>query len=121
WVVLEIRVLHEEDVARGRLESVAQRSALALIALLQEEAHLAALDAALEDLAGAVGRSVVDDDELALEPARGGFEDTADDLGNRGGLVVHRYDDAQASHGRVFYTEPKKPSICVHSACTLSD
>ena len=81
-VVLEVGVLDDDDVAGREREARAQRRALAHVLGLQVNAHLVAAALSLgfgsqaveplvgelgEQLAAAVGRPVVDEDELLVE------------------------------------------------------
>ena len=51
------------DVAGGVSKALAQGRALALVARLVEDAHVAALQLA-QDLAGAVGAAIIDEDDF---------------------------------------------------------
>ena len=98
--VLEVGVLDDHQVAGDRGEPAPQRRALAGVGLAQQREAELALQG-VEDLARAVGRSVVDDDQL--EAQRHG-EHAANDFVNRGTLVEHGHHDRQqrisVDHGR---------------------
>ena len=92
-VVLEIGVLDEHEVGGGEREARAQRSSLALVAILQHDADTLVGDAD-EQVTGAVGRAVVDDDDLG-DPWR--FEHALDQRDDRRLLVVAGHDDSKAT------------------------
>ena len=87
-VVLEVRVLDDDDVAGGVPEADGHRRALALIFRLEEDAHAVAAVHLAQDFAGAVGRAVVDDQDLLLD-GNGGH--LPHDLADRLRLVVDRH------------------------------
>ena len=92
-VVLEVGVLDDDDLAGGVPEPGAQRGALALVDLVEDDRQVGVARSHLaEDLAGAVGRAVVDDDDLLAD--RDGA-DPAEDLVDRLLLVVDRDDDRE--------------------------
>jgi hypothetical protein len=103
-VVLQIRVLDEDDLARRRLDSVADRGSLAAIGGVHKEAQL--VDRPLlpglcrhsigpqaelsEHRVRAVDRAVVDDDDLLVD---GNLTDAAENLPHRAALVEDGHDD----------------------------
>jgi hypothetical protein len=98
-VVLEVGVLDDHVLGRGLGEPPAQRRALALVVGLEEHPDAGVVEPG-EHVAGAVGRAVVDDDDLG-RPRRG--HDLVDHGRDRRPLVVAGHDDGQAgmrfSHG----------------------
>ena len=94
-VVLEIRILDDEEVAPRGGERRPQGPALAEVLGVTNHAHAAAAVPGVELLPGAVGRAVVDDDDLLLR-AFGGHE--TEDLVDRARLVVDGHQDGQL-HG----------------------
>ena len=91
-VVLEVGVLHDHVLGGGLGEPPPQRRTLALVVRLQQHPDRGVGQAG-QDLAGAVGRAVVDDDDLARPGRR---EHLVDDGGDRRPLVEAGDDDRQA-------------------------
>ena len=95
-VILEVGVLHDDHVARGGGEPGAERGALSLVEIMEDDLVDQRHDLGAEQVAGAVARAVVDDDDL-LVLDRGG-PDAVDDGADGLGLVVARDDDREL-HG----------------------
>ena len=89
--VLEVGVLNDDEIAGDRRESAAQRRALAGVGCRSSVKPSSCCRLSRISL-DAVGRSVVDDDELDAE--RDG-EHAADDRLDRGTLVEHGHDDRE--------------------------
>src|SRR5690606_15625886 len=100
-IVFEIGVLHDYGVAGRVRETGAQRRALALITLVVNHLVYQRLNLRLDKLARAVGRVVVDDDDLLV--GNRGRSHGLHDAFNRGHLVVTgNYDtELHACQGRV--------------------
>ena len=92
-VVLEIGVLDEHEVGGGQREAGPERGSLALVAIVQHDPH-ALIGDTDEQVPGAVGRAVVDDDDLG-DPWR--LEHALDQRDDRRLLVVAGHDDRQAT------------------------
>ena len=90
--VLEVGVLDDDDLAGHLGEPAPQRRALALVPLLEDQPEAVLLLETRQDVARAVGRTVVDHDQL--DSHRLG-EYPADDLLNRRPLVVDGHHDRQ--------------------------
>jgi hypothetical protein len=90
--VLEIGVLDDDQVARDLLEAAPQRRSFAAVLGLENQLELQLLGKARQDVARAVLRPVVNDDQL--DPDRNG-DHTPDDLFDRLPLVVARHDDRE--------------------------
>ena len=103
-VVLQVGVLDDDDVALRLREAGPQRRALALVALVVEDAHVIALDP-VHDLARAIGRGVVHDDDF-LAVRRG--LDLPDDLGDEVLLVVNRDDDREQRAGILCHADLRR-------------
>src|SRR5439155_4143493 len=99
-VVLEVGVHDRRELPPGLLEPRPDGRALAHVALVLEEAHALWPLAAEQELAGAVGGSVVHDDELEVGVDLR-IEDLADRAFGRGDLVEDRHQDRQL--GRVWH------------------
>src|SRR4029077_18096169 len=103
-VVFEIGVLDEDDFAGGFGEAATEGSALALVLRLKEKTQIAefnrivaivgrrrgfaaglASGETFENLAGAVGGAVIDDEDFLAD---GGFDDATEDFVDRGLFVV---------------------------------
>src|SRR5690606_27349466 len=100
-VVLEVGVLHHQHVALGEFDRLADRSTLALVVrLVEEPVDLPLGEQTVEDRRAAVGRPVVDTDDLVLH---WDCPDHADQGLNGCRFVVHRdqYRHAQAHRGRL--------------------
>jgi hypothetical protein len=67
----QVGVLHDDHVARGGGKTGAQRRALALVDLMINDAGYERLDLGAENVPGAVGRTVVDHDDLLVRHRRG--------------------------------------------------
>ena len=110
-IVFEVGVLNKNDVAGDFSESAAQRSAFPLILCLKQDpqvaevdevgaiesrgerfARILELDHFLENLASAVSRTVIDEDNLFTKLC---FDDAAQDFVDGGFLVVNGNDDGQ--------------------------
>ena len=95
-VVLEVGVEDAGELALGLGQRGLDGRALALVVVVLDQPHPGVPVAVAQDLAGAVGRAVVDDDQLELARQLGG-----QDLGDRAldalALVVDRHQDGQ--HG----------------------
>src|SRR5262249_55052730 len=105
-VVLEVRILDEDDVARRGAEAGADGGPLPLIdrVLDEPERPLAPRRDLPEELAGAVRGAVVDDDHLPLDLRRKRRRrHPAQEILHRGALVVRRDDDREARHGAGVY------------------
>jgi len=76
-------------------QALADGGALAHVAGQEAEDDVAAAVLLLEDLAGPVGRVVVDDDDLLLDRAEVDGADLVEQRGDRRPLVVDRDDDRQ--------------------------
>nr|WP_205699846.1 hypothetical protein [Conexibacter sp. SYSU D00693] len=99
-VVLEVGVLDDDEVARGGGEALADRGALAAVDVAADDLDPRVPGGELlQDAQGAVGRGVVDDDELTLDRT-GRLEQPGEDGGEVALLVEDRDDDAQARPGR---------------------
>ena len=94
--VLEVGVLNDHQIAGHRREPAPQRRAFAGVGLVQQREAERRLQR-VQDLARAVGRSIVDDDEL--DAHRDG-EHAPDDFLDRGTLVEHGHDDREQRIGR---------------------
>jgi len=68
-VVLEVGVLDQQDIAGRMAQALADGGALALVARQQVQVEVAPRGLLAQDIAGAVGREVVDDDDLLLDVA----------------------------------------------------
>src|SRR5262249_12608046 len=90
-VVFQVGVLHDDHVTGGLREPRPQRGALALIDVVIRANQILRRRQSLKHVASAIGGAVVDDDDLFLEAGYGA--NPLDDLGNRGGFVVHGNDD----------------------------
>ena len=90
-VVFQVGVLDDDDVAGRRRDASACRSTLAAVVRLEDGAVDAVGERAAQQLDAAVGRAVVDHDDL--KPRHGGAADPGDQLGDRGGLVEAGDDD----------------------------
>ena len=88
--VLEIGVLNDHQIAGDGRKAAPQRRSLAAVARLAQQHEPAFLLQPLQDLRRAVGRPVVDDDQL--DPQLDG-EHATNDLLDRVALVEHRHDD----------------------------
>jgi hypothetical protein len=107
-VVLEVGVLHQDVVGAGLGEPTPQGGALAPVLGLQQHPHPRVGEPG-EDVAGPVGRSVVDDHHLG-GPGRG--EDLAHDDFDGPDLVEARNDDGQAGSR---LAHPSAPPAIVRS------
>ena len=94
-VVLEVRVLDQQDLAPAPPDRRPDRPPLALVRLVEDDPNAFAPVPRLEDLARAVGRGVVHDDDLLLDRHRG---DEPEDLVDRARLVVDGDQDGEL-HG----------------------
>ena len=83
-VVLEVRVLDDDDVVSGPRESIAQGRPFPLVARAPDQRDVGDIGKRLHDVPGAVGRAVVDQDDLCLE--RDGLH-AREERRNRGRLV----------------------------------
>src|SRR3954470_6031029 len=97
-VALEVRVHDRGKLPAGLLERGPHGRALPHVALVLEEPHPLGPLAPEEQLTGAVGGSVVDDDQLEVRVDLG-VEHLADGAFSRTDLVEHRHQDGQL--GRV--------------------
>src|SRR5262249_49795470 len=96
-VVLEVGVLDDDDLAGGLAEPGAQRGALSLVAVVEDYLQVAVASLHLaEDLAGAVLRAVVDDDDLRADRD---LADPAEDLVDGLLFVVAGDDDREDQVG----------------------
>jgi len=93
-VVLQVGVEDGGELAAGMGEGGTDGCALALVALVADEHRVLRPVERSQELTGAVGRAVVNDDQLRLEG-----EVRGEDAGNRGidplGLVVDRHEDGE--------------------------
>jgi hypothetical protein len=94
-VVLQIRVLDDENVAGGFANTPSHRRALPEILALQHDPDAVAPVHPGDDLARAIRGPVVDDYQLSFEIREIGRHDTPDDLADRPAFVVDRHDDGQ--------------------------
>src|SRR6185437_10190363 len=97
-VVLEVRALHDHRLPRRRAEAGAQRGALAAVLRVQQQAVQLRAELALQQLARAVGREIVDDDDLLVGPGSGA--DRVEDARDRRLFVVAGNHDRKL-HGLV--------------------
>ena len=68
-VILEVGVLHADEIARGALEPFVQRRALAHVALVFDDTHLRMPRGDfVRKLPASVSGAVVDDEKLNLKP-----------------------------------------------------
>ena len=95
-VVLQVGVLDDDDVPLRIAEADRDRGALPLVRRLQEHPDAVPTVDLAENLARAVRRSVVDDQELFFDRDR---EDLRDDLADRVGLVVDGHHHRQLHGG----------------------
>ena len=91
-VVLEVRVLDDDDVAGRLLKTRRDRGALSHVLRLQEDPDAVLAVHLAQDVARAVLRAVVDDDDLLLDRHR---LHLADELADRLRLVVDGDDDGE--------------------------
>ncbi len=103
-VVFEVGVLDQQDVAAGGRQAGADGGALAAVARVADHEGVGPVALPAEGRGGAVGRAVVDDDDLARD--RRAEIDRAhprQQFGDRPGLVVDRHDHREqaAPAGRV--------------------
>ena len=118
-VVLEVGVLDDDDVARGGTKTARHCRALALIERLQQHAHAARAVHRGENVARAVLRAVVDDQDLAIEAAEVDSLHPSHDLLNRRALVVAGNDDRQR-HGSAHSMGPANgPAINTGAALVI--
>ena len=92
-VVLQVGILDDDDVARGRLKTGAQRRSFAQVLGVVEHLGDEGGDPVLEDGAGAVGGAVVHHDDLGVTEGR--LADPVDDALDSVPLVVAGDDDAE--------------------------
>ena len=92
-VVLEVGVLDEHELGGGEREAGAQRRALALVVVVEHDADTL-VGHTDEQVAGAVGRAIVDDEDLG-DPRR--FEHALDERHDGRVLVVAGHDDGEAT------------------------
>ena len=111
WIVFEVGVLNEDNVAGNLSESATKSGTLALIAILEKDAQIAEsdgvgavlsgsrgfaralkLDKLFEDLASTVGGAIIDDHDFL---AKLGFDDAAEDFIESGFFVIHGNDDGK--------------------------
>ena len=124
--VFEVRVLDDHEVAVDHLEAAAQGGALPHVPRLQQQREAELALQAAEDVARAVRRAVVDDDQLRPQRHR---MHAADDLLDRLLLVERRHDDGQqrigehAAEARHQRAGPAKPPGCAechrHASSTI--
>jgi hypothetical protein len=96
-VVLEVRVLNENDLATGSLEASPQRRALAGIARLEQDAQPVRIERLPVDqqLSSAIRGAVVNDDDLLVN---GDALDAVQDLFDCLALVVNRDHNGELDH-----------------------
>ena len=94
-VVLEVGVLDDQDLAARGVHRGAHGPALAHVLLVEDHAHAVPAVPGRELLARAVGRAVVDDDDLLLGRLA---RDEPEDLVDRADLVVDGNQDGEL-HG----------------------
>ena len=88
--ILEVGVEHHDRVAAGMVETGGQRGLMAEVARQLNQAHAGIVRGELAELGlGAVGRAVIDEHELELEPVERAAHARVELL-DRGLLVVHR-------------------------------
>ncbi len=96
-IVLQVGVLHDDDVAGCRRDAAADGGALPLVLVVVDHAvHESLFRQAIEDFAGAVGGGVVDDDDL--EPQGDRADAAQRDFDGRE-FVVRRYDHCEQQVG----------------------
>lgn len=81
-----VGVDHEDDLALQQRDRVVERHRLALVVLLGQQPDTAAIHQRRQDLAGAIGRAVVDDHHLVLGPVEA--QEAIDGLADHRLLVV---------------------------------
>ena len=101
-VVLEVRVLDDDDIAGGLAEAARHGGALALILRLQEHAHAVVPVELGQNRPRPIPRPVVDDDDFRLDVAEINGEDSSDDFPNRRLLVVAGHHDGQFHEERCY-------------------
>jgi hypothetical protein len=113
-VELQVRVGHEHPRQPGGGDAGAQRRAVAVVALVHEDAHARVLGGAqLGHAAGAVAAAVVDDDDLVrLGDALGGARGLVDGAPDVRRLVVARQDDRETGELRGGGHGPDGPVAC---------
>ena len=99
-IVFEVGVLDDHHVAGRFAHAAPHRRALALVVRLKEDADAVLAVQLLEDVAGAVLRSIVDDHQLLFNGAEIDGKDAGDDGADGGLLVVRRHHDGQFHRAR---------------------
>ena len=92
-VVFEVGVLDDDGVAGGGRDAAAQGGAFALVDLVVDDFGDEWGNLGAKQVAGAVTRAIVDDDDFLVSHRRGA--DPVYDGANGLGLVVTRYDDGE--------------------------
>ena len=92
-VVFEIGVLDDHRIAGGSRDAGAQRGAFALVDFVVDDFGDEWGDLGAQEVAGAVARAVIDDDDLLVRYGRGA--DPVDDGADGLGLVVTGDDDGE--------------------------
>ena len=98
-IVFEVGILNENDVARGVFESCAEGRALAAVEGMGHDLEPGTLLKFLQDVAGAIGRGIVHENDLLFQAAGIRGADAAKNLLDRGGLVEDGNQDRQTLEG----------------------
>src|SRR4030095_14681557 len=88
--IFEIGILNHDEISANRAETGAQRRAFAAVFGLQQQGESQLALQSSQHVAGAIGRAVIDDDQLR---AKRHGEHTTDDLLDRRRLVVYGHGD----------------------------